>query len=159
MERRTIVIGIAWLLYTASWFFQVIKHGTTLSSGRLPGWEAFLTALTLEGVEESTGLVTRIILVSSSLTNFLMLLSPAILFWRRLDSLKRALPWLLILAAILDAQWFILMLMGFMGSESYADLRAGYYLWCASFLVLAIGCFLNQRGGRPAKATSGNGVA
>ncbi len=157
MERRAIiVIGIAWLLYTASWFFQVIKDGTTLSLGGLPGWEAFHTALTLEDVEESTGLVRRILIVSSSLTNFLMILSPAILFWRRFGSLKRALPWLLILAAILDSHWFIVMLMG---SEPWDELRAGYYLWCASFLVLAIGCFLDQRRGRPAKATSGNGAA
>ena len=146
MARRDTVIGIAYLLYAASWFFQVGKDGTTLSSGRLPGWQAFHFALTLEGIEESIGLVKRIIMVSSSLTNLLMVLSPAILFWRRFDSLKRALPWLLILAAILNAQWFILM-----GSE-FADLRAGYYLWCASFLVLAIGCFLHQRGGaRPNK--------
>jgi len=150
------VIGIAWLLYTASWFFQVIKGGTTLSVGGLPGWEAFVTCLTLEGVEESTGLVRRILIVSSSLTNFLMILSPAILYWRRFDNIKNVLPWLLILAAILDAHWFILMLMR---SESYADLRAGYYLWCASFFVLAIGCLLNQRGGRAARATSGNGTA
>ncbi len=143
MARRNIVIGTAWMLYTASWFFQVIKG----VSGRLPGWEAFLTALTLEGVEESTGLVKRIIMVSSSLTNFLMILSPAILFWKKLESLKPALPWLLILAAILDAQWLILW-----GLE-FTDLRAGYYLWCASFLVLAIGCFLNQRrGAHPNKA-------
>ncbi len=153
MKRRTIVIGIAWLLYTASWFFQVIKDGTTLSQGGLPGWQAFHFALTLEGVEESTGLVTRIIMVSSSLTNFLMVFSPGILLWRRLDSLRRALPWLLIFAAILNAQWFILW-----GPE-FTDLRAGYYLWCASFFLLAVGCFLNQRGGRAAKATSGNGAA
>jgi len=150
MRRTTaIVIWIGWLLYFASWFFQVINHGMTLGRRDLPGWEAFVTALTLEGVEESTGLATRIVMVSSSLTNFVMILSPAILFWKRLGSLKRALPWLLILAAILDAQWPIMM-----GSD-YAELRAGYYLWCASFLVLAIGCFLTQRGYRTAKATSG----
>ena len=138
MKRRAIVIEIAWLLYTASWFFQVIKDGTTLSEGALPGWEAFLTAL--GGIKASVGLVTRIIMVSSSLTNFLMILSPVILFWRRFDSLKRALPWLSIVAAILDAQWLRLM-----GSKFTGDLRAGYYLWSASFLVLAIGCFLNRR--------------
>jgi hypothetical protein len=81
MARGVMVMGVAWLLYTASWLFQVITDGATLSSGRLPGWEAFLTALTLEGVEESAGLVTRIIIVSSGLTNFLMILSPVILFW------------------------------------------------------------------------------
>lgn len=87
-------------------------------------------------------------MVSSSLTNFLMILSPAILFWRRFDNLKRVLPWLLVLAAILDAQWLTIL-----GSH-YPDLRAGYYLWCASFLVLAIGCFLIPRSERATKATS-----
>jgi hypothetical protein len=45
-----------------------------------------------------------------------------------------------------------------MGAEFRADLRAGYYLWCASFLMVAVVCFLNQRAGRAAKATSGNGA-
>lgn len=148
MKASRAVIGIAWLLYAASWFFQVVKDGTTLSHGTLPGWEAFHTALLLDGFEGSR--IEGIIWVLSALTNFLMIASPIILL-SRLDKLKRLLPWLLVLATILNTQWLIL------SGMKLAEFRAGYYLWWASFLLLAVASFyLNQRTLRAAKE---NGIA
>lgn len=137
MKSRAILIGMAWLLYAVSWFLPVIDGGTTLSQGELPGWEAFRVALGGNFLE-----------VSSALTNFVMIASPVILLGR-FDRLKVALPWLSILAALLNMQWFIL-------SENRAELRVGYYLWCASFFILVAGCLLNLRAGRAAGAASGN---
>lgn len=136
MKVDSKVIGTGWWLYTASWFIQVVKDGTTLSQGGLPGWEAFRTALFLEGVSASPA--TKVWMVSSALTNFIMIASLVILRTKS-DGLKRALPWLFVLAAILNMWWI-----GTFGSDR-GDLRAGYYLWCVSFFVVAIGCFLNQR--------------
>jgi hypothetical protein len=130
------MIGIAWVLYTASWFIQTIKGGATLTQGTLPGWESFRTGLFLEGFKGP--LIVGVIDVLSALSNLLMMASPVILL-SRFDKLKRLLPWLLMLTAILNMQWFIL-------SKDRADLRAGYYLWCASFFVIAIASFIiNQR--------------
>jgi hypothetical protein len=137
MKVSSVVMGIGWFLYTASWLFPVDKYGTTLSEGRLPGWEAFLTALFPVG--SSASLAIKVWMVSSALTNFIMLSSLGILGTRS-DGFKRVQPWLLVLAGILNTGWLILF-----GSER-ADLRAGYYLWCVSFFVIAVGCFLkNQR--------------
>lgn len=137
------MIRIAWLLYAASWFFQVIQDGATLSQGKLPGWEAFHTALFLDGFEGSK--ITGIIWVLSALTNFLMIASPIILL-SRFDKLKHLLPWLLVLAVILNAQWLIL------SGMKFEEFRTGYYLWWTSFLLLAVASFyLNQRTRRAAR--------
>jgi hypothetical protein len=137
MKVSSVVIGIGWFLYTASWLFPVDKYGTTLGEGRLPGWEAFLTALF--PLASSASLAIKVWMVSSALTNFIMLSSLGILGTRP-DGFKRVQPWLLVLAGILNTGWLILF-----GSER-AYLRAGYYLWCVSFFVIAVGCFLrNQR--------------
>ena len=136
MKVDSTVIGTGWFLYTASWFFQVLKDGATLSQGTLPGWEAFHTALFLEGVSASP--VTKVWMVSSALTNFIMMASLVTLRTRS-DAFKHALPWLMVLAGILNTWWFVTI------GNDRADLRAGYYLWCVSFFVVAIGCFLNQR--------------
>ena len=144
MRRAAMVIGIAWLLYILSWTLPVLVAETGAAGIPIRAWEAFVTALTLSGVDDSVGVAKRIIMVSSSLTNFLMILSPVFLFWKKLSSVKRVLTWLFILAAILNAQWLMLM-----GLKSLHELRAGYYLWCTSFLVLAIGCFFNGRTGQP----------
>jgi CheY-like chemotaxis protein len=136
LSHEVVMIGIAWVLYTASWFIQTIKGGATLTQGTLPGWESFRTGLFLEGFKGP--LIVGVIDVLSALSNLLMMASPVILL-SRFDKLKRLLPWLLMLTAILNMQWFIL-------SKDRADLRAGYYLWCASFFVIAIASFIiNQR--------------
>lgn len=136
MKVESTVIGTGWFLYSASWFIQVVKDGTTLSQGGLPGWEAFRTALFLEGVSASPA--TKVWMVTSALTNFILLSSLAV-FRTRSDGFKPVLPWLMVLAAILNTWWIITF------GNDRADLRAGYYLWLVSFYVVAIGCFLNQR--------------
>ena len=143
MKGSSIVTGIAWLLYGASWFIQWHREGTTLIQGGLPGWEAFLVA-TVWVPDLEWPLVFKVISVSSALTNLLMIASPVIVLGR-FERLKSALPWLFILATIVDAQWFVFLLEG-----ERRDLRAGYYLWCASFLMLAVARFLNQRASRAA---------
>lgn len=72
-----------------SWFIPVVKHGATLSQGVLPAWEAFRTALFLEGV--SASLATKVWMVTSALTNFIVISSLAI-FRTRPGGFKRILP-------------------------------------------------------------------
>ena len=140
MKGSFVVIGIAWVLYAASWFIEAL--------GTIAGWQAFLNAL-FDPFDTSFGgsLVIKVIYVSSALTNLLMIASPVIMLGR-FDRLKRALPWLLMLATILNAQWFAFLV------DNRAALRAGYYLWCASFFMVGFACFLNQRVGRATRATT-----
>jgi hypothetical protein len=83
-------------------------------------------------------LATRVWMVLSALTNFVMLSSLAILGTKS-GWFGRALPGLLVLAGILNTGWFTLF------GDNRTDLRAGYYLWCLSFFVIAVGCFLKNR--------------
>jgi hypothetical protein len=126
-----ILVTIASLTYVVAWFLPAVGGGTTLAGGALPGWEAFrasLSPLWQRVPVDRLGFAT--ISVLSGLTNGWFLFSIAALtVWPVLA--RRALFWGLLLAALVNAQWFVLS-----GSDR-AHLRIGYYLWLASFLLLA----------------------
>lgn len=140
MKLTRSAIGASWLVYFVAWFVQVIKDGTTLSEGGLPGWEAFHTALFLEGFEGGPG--AKVIVVLSALTNFVMVGSPIVLCGR-FEKLERIWGWLLLLSAAIDAQWFLWIMSG-----DRMDLRAGYYMWSGSFFALAGVLLVSGREGR-----------
>ncbi len=98
----------------------------------MPGWEAFRVSLSpiwpYEGLEVSTwywGILT----VASALTNFVFLALLAHLVWRPAVH-RRAVAWSLDVALVINCSWFI------SGDREY--LRLGYYLWVASFALLAL---------------------
>ena len=78
---------------------------------------------------------------ASALTNVVFLLVLAdVVFWRRLDS--RVAAWLLLGAFVLNLHWFVRA-----GSE-FTMFRVGYYLWLASFLLLALAARTPNAAGR-----------
>ena len=135
MKRSSPLLRLATLLYVVAWFLPVIKDGTTLAQGGLPGWEAFRVALapliSYGDFAKDTSIFHNVISVTSALTNFLMLLC---LYWfARADATPRVsqIRWLIVVAVAVDAYWFR------MGTS----LLLGYYCWLGSFVVLAIVSF------------------
>ena len=77
--------------------------------------------------------------MSTGLTNLVMISSPVVLF---LPRFKR---WISVLAGagltsfLFNAYWYIML------GEDRTDLRAGYFLWWVSFLLLGLGAFSQAR--------------
>jgi len=46
MRRTILIVGL--VTYVVAWFLPVSTSGTTLASGRLPGWEALRLTLSTE---------------------------------------------------------------------------------------------------------------
>jgi hypothetical protein len=130
VNRATVFLGIASLMYLVAWFLPVIDGGTTLTKGGLPGWEALNVALSPIWDRNSADTWWGSVLaVLSGLTNAWFLFSVAALKGRPATS-NRVLFWGAILAVLINAQWFVLV-------DPRSDLRIGYYLWFTSFAVLA----------------------
>jgi hypothetical protein len=132
VKPATRILSLGLAVYSAAWFVQVIRDGSTLADGVLPGWEAFRAALSpiwpIDGdtyFEGWRGLLS----VISAFTNLIVLSLP---LWLRLATRHRtaraAVP--LWLAAAVDAHWMV----GFL-----QELRWGYFMWCGSFVILAFG--------------------
>ncbi|MDH3497311.1 MAG: hypothetical protein OER21_11140 [Gemmatimonadota bacterium] len=152
----TLLLPTAALVFVVAWLTPVIDQGTTLGQGGVPGWEAFRVALSpvwpYEGFE-AMNWFWSIIAVSSALTNFLFVAALAHLVWQP-GVYRRAVCWALALAFVVDSAWFV-----FSGDREY--LRLGYYLWVASFALLAVAAWLpTARADRAAMpgATSGDRV-
>lgn len=132
MQRATVFLAVAGFMYVVAWFLPVVDGGTTLAKGGLPGWEALRLALwpiwNRDAGIESWG---ALIGVLSGLTNGWFLASVLALTVWPVKS-KRLLVWGSLLAALINAQWFALS-----DAADRADFRIGYYVWLASFAVLA----------------------
>ena len=148
MRRGTVLLAAASLIYVVAWFMPVDQDGTTLAKGGLPGWEALQFSLSPD--------TTRpwwkgVLFVLSGLTNGWFLFSVAAHKVRPGIS-KRILFWGSLLAALINTQWFVLS-----DSSGRAQLRIGYYLWFASFLLLAAAARRTLNGSattRPARAAA-----
>jgi hypothetical protein len=128
----TLLLPLAALVYVIAWLTPVVDGGTTLAEGNVPGWEAFRVALSPvwpdEGLEVSTW-YWAILTVSSALTNVVFVAALAHLVWRPRIR-RRAVAWALEVAFVVNCSWLI------SGDREY--LRLGYYLWVASFALLAL---------------------
>ena len=135
MARSNGLVRLAWLAHTTAWLVQVHKHGVQLPKG-IPGWQAFRVAMSplwpFEGDSASGSWYGLALAVTSGVTNILILASVPIVF-RGTPRQRWVLAWLCMLAVVVNAQWVI--------DKDWSDLRAGYYLWWASFLVVALGLF------------------
>lgn len=127
--RRLMTAG--WSAFLVSFFLPVHKYGislfkTDIFSGDVPGFEAFVYSVTGE-----SGLIGTL----SALTNLLLIGT----MWKIADYGRTGIfTWTgIIMAATLLNLWWI--------TEGIADLRPGYYLWCASFGTVASGLFLRAR--------------
>jgi hypothetical protein len=140
MKRRTILIA-GLLTYVVAWFLPVLTFGTTLASGRLPGWEALRLALVpivpYQGFTSGMSWGSAFY-VLSGLTNLLMV-GGAFILLRATGPAPRCLPTLLAAAAVLNTWWYF-------DGTLRTDLLIGYYTWVLSFFIVALASRLGVRG-------------
>src|SRR6516225_2104415 len=130
MKRKLIItIGLLW--FGIAWFLPVHKNGKTLSEG-LPGWEAFLVALSPVWEKGNPGhLYDAVLSVASALTNLVIVAVP--FAWRRRNEhFVQLVGWACIVSLGLNAQWFL--------SGAWSGLRSGYFLWWISFGIIGVAC-------------------
>jgi len=134
-ERGDIARALLWsvgLVYAVAWFVPVIKDGATLARGKLPGWEALYCALSpLWEFDLDARWPWETLSVLSGLTNLVFLLA--------LVRPARRWSWCLFASAALNTFWFVHMV-------PIGDLRAGYWLWLASFVLLGLVSILSRGG-------------
>jgi hypothetical protein len=126
-----LIIGV--IVFIASWFAPVL-HILRPGDDRIVGWEAFLFALMSAPFGESWPW-RKIVYVLSAATNVVMV--GALIAYQSARASHRALRAMLLASAFVNLHWFVL-------NEDRAALRFGYYLWVASFIIVAYG--LGRRG-------------
>ena len=140
MTKPYLVIATAWLLYTASWFLPAIKGflGSPLDHG-IRGWEVFLAAtcaLRPCADQSADPWYGTAIGAAGVITTVLFVLASPWVVWRASRRLRHAAAFGATAAFIVNAQWYVFY------APARSDLGAGYFVWCSSFGVLAIGLFL-----------------
>jgi hypothetical protein len=137
LTKRYLVIATAWLLHAASWFLPAVTGflGSRLDHG-IPGWEVFLSqtcALRPCGVASDDPWYGTAISVAGVATTVLFVLgSPCIVWWGS-RKLRRAAASVAAAAFVVNSQWYVFYV------PVKSDLGVGYFLWCSSFGLLAIG--------------------
>ncbi|MCG8606568.1 hypothetical protein MJD09_16495 [bacterium] len=122
MNRLPKSTVIGWGIFAISFLLPVYRDGATLADGVLPGWEVL--SATINGGTGTFGVV-------SALTNILMLSTLALL---KTQSRNGVLTLFVAVSAatLLNGWWFV-------AAEPRSALMIGYYLWWASFGVVATG--------------------
>jgi len=137
MRRLPPLVVVAVLVFVAAWFLPVHKNGTTTGN---PGWEAFTLALDIHGKDSplvgTKGLIERI----SACTNFLMLVAVLLVVTRPGQKPAAWLPLSFDLATFVNLWW--------LSDGHVADLRIGYWMWLASFALMAIALYLMRKEGK-----------
>lgn len=138
MKKAHVLIAAAFLVHAVAWFLPVDKDGVTLPAG-LPGWQAFEMAAS-EVIKWKTDPWWFVVLLTmSAVTTILFVLGAGWVVAIRSRRLRRVSAWIAACAFIINAQWVL-----WLGRPDRFDLRVGYFLWWASFLLLAIGLFLSS---------------
>jgi hypothetical protein len=139
--RRKLTLAVGFLLFAVAWLLPVHEYGKALPE-TLPGWEAFLIALS-PGWDAAypAHCYAAVMSVASALTNLLVVI--LVFTWRRgneylLQLVGRA----CIISLGLNAQWFL---------NHRSGLRIGYYLWWLSFGVLGLACLFPSNKKAPAQ--------
>ena len=122
---RPLIILTA-IMFTISWFMPVLEGYS--------GWMAFRVALSsiwpYDGPSSGGWWPLH---VPSALTNGWFVISLAVLILSQ-HRFILVILWGLVLATLVNTLWFVL-------DGDRSDLRVGYYLWLASFLVLTTGAW------------------
>jgi hypothetical protein len=143
MTKRYVVIATAWMFHAASWFLPAIKGflGSKLDQG-IPGWDVFLAAtcaLRPCGTASADPLYITAIAAAGAVTTVLFVLASPWIVWRASHKLRRSAAFVAGVAFVLNAQWYVFFV------PVRSDLGVGYFLWCSSFGLLAIGLFFLAR--------------
>jgi hypothetical protein len=139
MTRWHLVIAAAWLLHAASWFLPAVTGflGSRLDYA-VPGWSVFLAETCAlrpcEGTSVDTWYGTAISVIGVVTTVLFVVVSPWIVR-RASRKLRRAAALVATGAFVANSQWYVFYV------PDRSDLGVGYFLWCASFALLAIGLF------------------
>jgi len=135
MKKVHLLIAAAFLVHAVAWLLPVVKEGVTLPGG-LPGWQAFEMA----ACEVNKGKIDPwyfvVLSTISAVTTILFVLGAGWVVAIRSRILRRVSAWIAACAFIINAHWVL-----WFGPDRF-NLRVGYFLWWASFLLLAIGLFL-----------------
>jgi hypothetical protein len=139
MTKRYVVIATAWLLHAASWFLPAIKGflGSRLDHG-IRGWEVFLAqtcALRPCGAESADPWYGTAISAAGVVTTVLFVLVSPWIVWRASRRVRLAAAFVATAAFVVNSQWYVFYV------PDRSDLGVGYFLWCSSFGLLAIGLF------------------
>jgi hypothetical protein len=134
--KRNLLPLIAIATYAVSWFAPVHRAGAKIGAGELPGWQAF--RLALSGILDLPGatlaqLPNALLAPASALTNFWFVVAAFVLL-RRPAGPHPVAKWGLLGSVALNLFWFVL-------GDDRGDLLPGYYLWVASFVMLAVAAF------------------
>jgi hypothetical protein len=137
MTKRYLVITTAWLIHVASWFLPTVKGflGSRLDHG-IAGWEVFLSqtcALRPCGVASADPWYGTAISIAGVTTTVLFVLGSPWIVWRGSRNLRRAAAFVAGAAFVVNSQWYVFY------APVKSDLGVGYFLWCSSFGLLAIG--------------------
>ena len=139
MTKRHLVIATAWLLHTASWFLPAVKSffGSRFDHG-IPGWNVFLAAtcaLLPCGDKSTDPWYETALSAAGVITTVLFALASPWIVWRASPKLPRAEAFVAAAALVANSQWYVFYV------PDRSDLGVGYFLWCSSFCLLAIGLF------------------
>lgn len=154
MTKRYLLIATAWLVHTAAWFLPAIKGflGSKLDHG-IPGWSVFLAETCAlrpcEGTSVDPWYGTAISAIGVVTTVLLVFGSPWIV-WRASRRLRRAAAFVMAGAFAVNSQWYVFYV------PDRSDLGVGYFLWCGSFALLAIGLFWLAGTGKDDETTQRN---
>lgn len=124
-DSSNMPMTIGLMLFASSWFVRVHREGNTLSNGSLPGLQALLHAWVLGDSDAPHSYLFRI----SALSNVVVLALLLCLILRPNALGRMFLP--LFASFLINLIWLVT------SAIEVSDLRAGYYAWTSSFLVLA----------------------
>ena len=133
MKKAHLLIAAAFLVHAVAWLLPVEKDGVTLPDG-LPGWQAFLVAAGEWRAWRTDPSYFVVLAVTSAVTTILFVLGAGWVVALRSRMLRRVSAWIAACAFIINAHWVL-------EFHPVSNLRVGYFLWWASFLLLAIGLF------------------
>ena len=137
MKKVHLLIAAAFLVHAVAWLLPVEKDGVTLPDG-LPGWQAFLVAAGEWHSGRTDPWYFVVLCTMSAVTTVLFVLGAGWVVAIRSRRLRRVSAWIAACAFIMNAHW----LLWFLLSPDPFKLRVGYFVWWASFLLLAKGLFV-----------------
>jgi hypothetical protein len=151
MTKRYLVIATAWLLHSASWFLPAVKGflGSRLDHG-IPGWDVFLgatCALLPCGTPTLDPWYGRALAAAGAITTILFVFASPWIVWRASRKLRHAAAFVAGVAFVVNSQWYLFYV------PVRSDLGVGYFLWCCSFGLLALGLLLPARSNNELEGT------
>jgi len=140
MRKWYLLIATAWLLQVASWFLPAVTGflGSRLDHG-IAGWEVFLAetcAFRPCADASADPWYGTAISAAGVITTVLFVLASPWIVWRASRKIRRAAAFVAGAAFVVNSQWYLFY------APVRSDLGVGYFLWCSSFCLLAIGLFI-----------------